>query len=137
MQCTIVRLGNSRVRRAKNSSRHLTSTFLSSIDVFVRSLRFHADINSAKGPPRRAKTKDVDPPQAPVRDRSRPSVWYRYVRSAEPRRSACAFPYALNRLYIRRRNRAAQSSYLLRCHGPLLRKIAACASVRDVTVYYA
>ena len=26
-----------------------------------------------------AQTKDVDPPQAPVRDRSRPSVWYRYV----------------------------------------------------------
>ena len=57
--CTIVRLGNGRVHRAKNSSRHLTSTLLSSIDVFLRSLRFHADINSAKGPPRGTKMKDV------------------------------------------------------------------------------
>ena len=54
------------------NSRHLTWTFLSSLDVFLRSFRFHADINSAKGPPCGTKTRPASEckihRRAPVRE---------------------------------------------------------------------
>jgi hypothetical protein len=113
--CTIVRLSNGRVRRAKNSSRHLTSTVLSSIDVFLRSLRFHVDINSAKRPPRWTNTKPASGCRSTAErryvNRSRPSVVP--LRRAEPHRSACAFPHALKRLYDATAQRKDRTPYVV------------------------